>query len=203
MRWKQLLLVIGLVAFAPGLHAADPWTGADIVQVILSDFFESTLDQSLTETITTSFEFYQQPGATGYGRSSTQTGIMPGTLTVSATGFLPGTLTGGAVNPNGYIAFFDAGTSPDDEFDIRFANDGSDLVFDPGHNNLTYIYGCQTAACQAALGPDPYPLLTPTSQSETISAVAEPSAVESLAIETWTPLVLLLILRRRLGLRRT
>lgn len=202
MHCKQLLLVIGSLALAPGLHATDPWSGANVVQVVLSDFFEATLDQSLTETVDVSFEFYQQPGATGFGSSSRQTGIIPGTMTISATGFLPDDWTGGNVNPNGYLAFFDESTGPSDEFDIRFANDGSDMVFDPGHFNTTYIYGCQTAECQAALGPNLFPLLSPVSQSETVVGMAEPSGAQCLAVECLMPLALLLVFRRRLGWRR-
>jgi hypothetical protein len=195
---KRLLLIVGLMILplsVPVWAATEPWDGTDIVQVVLSDFFQATLDPSLSESINISFEFYQTPPPPGHGPPD-RYGIIPGTLQIDAKGFLPGTLTWGGVSWDQLFMPFPNGLL--DQFEIDGRGFGKEF-FIPGEDNLTDIFFCRSAQCQAALGPNIEPVLSPIYHSITVTRVPEPSGVPTLLADL-LGLALLVPLMRRFGL---
>jgi len=195
-----------LLSLLPDRARADalPWDGADIVQVVLSDFFQSTVDASQTATINMSFQFFQTPQPFP-GAPPDRYGIIPGTLVIDAQGFLPGTFTSfpsttsdGYVNwGQGYMPFNDVPGPVFDQFEIYGPQPGGNF-FVPGLDNLTDLYVCGTAQCKAGLGAPPYYFVPPTSHTMTVTRVPEPDGILTLLVDL-IGLALLAQLIRRWG----
>ncbi len=171
-----------LLCLLPDRARADalPWDGADIVQVVLSDFFQSTVDASQTATINMSFQFFQTPQPFP-GAPPDRYGIIPGTLVIDAQGFLPGTFTStGAVSWSQNYMPFSNGPGAADQFEIRGHGPGSDF-FVPGVDNATDIYFCRTLECQAALGSQS--IITPAAHAMTVTRVPEPGGMLTLLVD--------------------